>query len=503
MAKETGHGLPLPFLNLHHNVDSPLYMQIVQQLRKMVLGGELKAGQRLPATRVMMRELGVSRSTVIAAFEQLVAEGYFTSTVGKGTFVDMNVQPTKMNENSLNLEKNKVVGYSSSSISKRGKTIISNFSSSEFHPTVPRAFAPNVPAIDLFPYKTWSRIENKVRNSKRRDLMTYGDPGGYFPLREAVSEYVYSYRGIRCDPRQVIITTGTQRSLLLVTSLLSDVGDKVLIEDPASNIVQQSFRSQGATLCPLLVDADGIDANQLSSKNMSAKLAYMTPSCQYPMGVTMPVARRLDWLNWANQNAAWIIEDDEDCEFRFLKRSIPAMASLDQNNRVIYTWSLSNILFPALRLGIMIVPPELIEPFETANGLIDRGPNSWMQAVLFEFIQGGYLASHTRQMRNEYSRRREVLLHELSRNANGLIEPIKTESGLRIIASLSNELCDLEVENKLNQNGISSYALSSYCQKRKDLNGLLLGFSCVPEQEIPKSVNILMSTLRSLRGERN
>jgi len=503
MAKRTGHGAPLPFIKLHHDGDSPLYMQIVQQLRKMVLVGELKAGQRLPATRVMMRELDVSRSTVVTAFEQLVAEGYLVSRVGTGTFVDMNVQPPKTNANSVKLESIKIEGNSSSSISKRGKTILSGFSSSELQPTKPRAFTPNVPALDLFPHKIWSRLENKVRNSKRQDLMHYGDPGGYIPLREAVAEYVFNYRGIRCDPRQVIVTTGTQRSLHLITTLLSDLGDKVLIEDPASPIVQQAFRSQGAILCPIPVDYAGIDANKLNVKYMAAKLAYMTPSCQYPMGITMPIARRLDWLTWANQNATWIIEDDEDSEFRFLNRAIPAMASLDQHSRVIYTWSLSNILFPSLRLGIMIVPPEFIEPFETANGLIDRGPNTWSQAVLCEFIQGGYLASHIRQMRSAYSRRREVLLNELDKNAKGLIEPIATESGLRIIAHLPTGICDQQAESILDKAGIGSFALSRYCQERQDLNGLLLGYSCTPESEIPKCVNTLIRTLCSLTDQRN
>lgn len=498
MSKQAGYGVPLPFIKLRRGAESPLYLQLVLQLRKMILTGNLKARQRLPATRVLMRELNVSRSTVIAAFEQLVSEGYFVSKVGAGTFVENNLQLPKESEDAADLSLPKIEKEKSVTLSNRGRQLVSNLSLFDLRPTPPRPFAPNVPAVDLFPHKTWSRLENKIRNSTRGTLMNYGDPGGYFPLRIAVADYVYSHRGIKCDPKQVIVTTATQKSLHLIASLLIDPGDKVLIEDPASYITQQAFRSQGAVLCPLSVDDNGIDVNMLDAENRSAKMVYMTPSCQYPLGVTMPVARRLDWLAWANQNSAWIVEDDEDCEFRFLKRAMPALASLDQNGRVIYNWSFSKVLFPSLRLGVLIVPPELVETFEIANGIVDRGPNSWSQAVLCEFIQEGYLASHIRRMTCAYAARREILLDALRKKASGLLEPVPTESGLRIIAKLPSGISDQQAESALRNAGIIGFALSGYCQDRQDLNGLLLGYSSTSEEQIPAAVDKLIQALQPI-----
>ena len=270
------------------------------------------------------------------------------------------------------------------------------------------------------------------------------------------------------------------------------------MEDPGAILAGQVFRAQGAKLQAAPVDDDGLDVTKALTMAPNAKLAYVTPSCQYPLGVTLSVSRRLDLLEWAARKSAWILEDDEDSEFRFIGRPAPSMQGLDRAGRVIYAWSLSKVLFPSLRLGVLVLPPDLVGFFSVTNGLVDRGPPSWSQAVLYEFINDGYFASHIRRMRKAYAARKQALLHALDTKLSGLLELSPVESGLRVIARLSPDMNDRDAERAAGRHGITCYALSRYCRQRSDMQGLILGFACTPQEEMRSHVKRLAQVLEGL-----
>jgi len=270
------------------------------------------------------------------------------------------------------------------------------------------------------------------------------------------------------------------------------------MEDPGAILAGQVFRAQGAKLQAAPVDDDGLDVTKALTMAPNAKLAYVTPSCQYPLGVTLSVSRRLDLLEWAARKSAWILEDDEDSEFRFVGRPAPSMQGLDRAGRVIYAWSFSKVLFPSLRLAVLIVPPDLVEFFSVSNGLIDRGPPSLPQAVLYEFINDGYFASHIRRMRNAYAARKQALIDALDAELAGRFELRPVESGLRVIARLSQDMNDRDAERAADQQGITCYALSRYCKQRSDMQGLILGFACTPQEEMRSHVKRLAQVLEGL-----
>lgn len=503
MAKLKDVGVLLPFVSLSPTDSRALYWQLVEQLRETILSGKLKGGQRLPATRTLSSELNVSRSTIVFAFEHLVAEGYLVSKVGAGTSIAQNLPIAEIGKIKANSSDVHPDTKRSKAISGRGLQIIRGFTEADLRPTSVGAFTPNIPALDLFPYRVWNRLAGRIQRASQSKLMNYGDAGGYGPLRETIADYILANRGILCSPEQVIITTGTQRSITLVASLLLERNDNVFVEDPTAPIIRQALKAQGTTLLPIPIDSEGIDVAKIENSIQQARLTYVTPSCQYPLGTTLSASRRLALLSWAEKQDAWIFEDDEDSEFRFSGRPIPAMSGIDKSNRVIYNWSFSKILFPSLRLGVLVVPSNLVEAFEIANGLIDRGPPLWSQALLCEFIKGGHLASHTRRMRSAYAERRNALFDALEKHSEGLFKPVTLDSGMRTIVNLPDGIDDRHALHSAMQNGISCYALSDYQIKRNDLNGLLLGFSCVPEEAMRPAVAKLVQATQSLLSRKS
>ena len=495
MPKLAGQGALLPFVDLDPGDRVPLHQQLTQQLRVAILTGQLHAGQRLPASRTLAAQLQVSRSTVVAAFEQLVDEGYLESDVGSGTFVSSLLPVSRPRPAAIRPHTGR---RHSGPLSKRGRQLAKGFGPAELEPFPVRAFAPNIPALDLFPTRTWNRLTNRVQRNPGRHLMRYGEPAGFRPLRRAIADYVSESRGVNCEADQVIVTSGTQKAIHLAASLLLDPDDQVLMEDPGGVLAGQVFRAQGARVLAAPVDDDGLDVARALAMAPNAKLAYLTPSCQYPLGATLPIARRLDLLEWAARRSAWILEDDEDSEFRFVGRPVPSMQGLDRAGRVIYAWSFSEVLFPSLRLGVLVVPPDLVEPFSVASGLVDRGPSTWPQAVLYEFINDGYFASHIRRMRSAYAARKQALLDAAAAELSGLLELRPVESGLRVFAELPQGLSDRDAEREADRQGMTCYALSRYCQRRRDMQGLILGFSCTPPDEMRGHVGRLVRVLDEL-----
>jgi len=361
-----------------------LQRQVYDGLRTAILTGRLRPGLRLPSTRSLAEDLAVSRNTVAAAFGQLVAEGYAEARVGAGTKVARTL-PEDLRKVTAGLVPPEA--RFSPRISRRGETLSGARVTAGF--TTLRPFRPGWPALDQVPLELWWRLAARTGRRIGRSLLGYGELGGYRPLRKAIAEYLAVSRGVRCTEEQVIVTSGSQQGLFVASQVLLDPGDRVWIEDPAYPGTRSALQAAGARLVPIPVDLEGIDV-RFAETRAAARLVAVAPSHQYPLGVTMTLARRLELLRVARRMRAWVLEDDYDSEFRYSSRPIAALQGLDHDGRVIYLGTFSKTLFPSLRLGYAVVPVELVGPFTAARSVLDIHSPLFEQAVLTEFITGGY-----------------------------------------------------------------------------------------------------------------
>jgi len=348
MAKRPA-GIPVT-LPLDARSGATLQRQVYDGLRAAILAGRLRPGTRLPSTRSLAADLAVARNTVTAAFGQLVAEGYAEARVGAGTVVARALPDDLTNvAGRLALDNGAAPARNRPRISRRGRSLSAARACCDV-PTL-RPFQPGWPALDQVPLDLWWRLAMRVGRRLGRELLGHGDPAGYPPLRKAIAEYVAVSRGVRCADEQVVVTSGSQQALFLAAQLLLDPGDAAWVEDPAYPGTVNALRAAGARLVPIPVDAEGIDVRFGEARQPAPRVVAVTPSHQYPLGVTMTLARRLELLRLARRARAWVLEDDYDSEFRYSSRPIPALQGLDQDGRVIYLGTFSKTLFPALRLG--------------------------------------------------------------------------------------------------------------------------------------------------------
>ncbi|MGH3145626.1 MAG: PLP-dependent aminotransferase family protein, partial [Rubrobacter sp.] len=362
-----------PWVSLNPTSDAPYYRQLYEGVRSAILSGLLPVGTRLPSTRTLATELGVSRTTAVTAFDQLLAEGYLEGKVGSGTFVAGSL-PDDLLSVRERVECESGPARSGRRLSGRGAMLAATPATAVRDRGSPRAFRPGVPALDEFPYAVWRRISGKVWRRPSGGLLGYGDPAGYWPLREAISGHLRTARGVRCLPEQVIVVSGSQQALDLAARVLLDPGDAVWVEDPGYTGARGALSGAGARLVPVPVDGEGLEVEKGIEREPDARLACVTPSHQYPLGVTMNLGRRLVLLGWAGSSGAWVVEDDYDSEYRYTGRPLEALQGLDTGERVLYVGTFSKVLFPALRLGYLVVPPDLIEAFTSARELTDRHP---------------------------------------------------------------------------------------------------------------------------------
>ena len=362
-------------------------------------------------------------------------------------------------------------------------------------PEQPRPFRPGVPALDAFPFDTWRQLQSKTWRYISTSSITYGRAKGYRPLREAITEYLQVARGVRCSSSQVIVVSGTQQAIMLAAYVLLDPGDKILMEDPGYPRARGTFQAVGAQILDAPVDSEGLNVQEVNSES-EARMAYTTPSHQYPLGVTMSLKRRLELLDWAQSNDAWVLEDDYDSEYRYEGRPIEALQGIDASERVIYTGTFSKVLFPALRLGYIVVPHDLEDSFEQARALIDRCPPISSQMVLHKFMAQGHFERHVRRMRVLYSKRREALIAALNCTANGIMPSVTTSNaGLHLIGWLRGSMSDKRASRRLEEHGIVAPPLSFYYRRSPVQNGLLLGYAATDEEAIRSGVETLAKVL--------
>jgi GntR family transcriptional regulator/MocR family aminotransferase len=358
------------------------------------------------------------------------------------------------------------------------------------------AFRPGIPALDAFPRDLWARMAARLYRQSRFDLFSYGDPAGHPPLRRAIAEYLRAARGVNCSWEQVIVTSGSQQALDLAARVLLDPGDTAWVEDPGYFGARGAWTAAGLRCVPVPVDADGLSVAQGEVLAPQARMAYVSPSHQYPLGVTMSLKRRMALLNWARRRSAWIAEDDYDSEFRYAGRPLAALQGLDTNGRVIYIGTFSKVLFPALRLGYMVAPAGAVDAFAAARALADRHPPGPSQALVAEFLAGGHFARHVRRMRTLYAERQAALLAAARREWAGLLEVAPADAGMHLVAWLPKGSSDGDASRRAAEAGVSAPPLSAYYHDSAAARpGLLLGYPCVNGRRIQEGARRLAAAM--------
>lgn len=472
-----------------------LWRWLYTELRSAILDGRLKAGTRLPSTRSLADQYGLSRGTVVAAFDQLREEGYVSSEFSAGTFVAS--APAAKEDTT---PKWKVAGKTSSRATL-GKHTKGLFDPSFVLPSsrsIGMAFRSYEPAIDLFPVDLWARVAARVYRNAPRSLYGQGDPAGYQPLRRAIAEYVGRSRGVRCMPEQVVVTSGAQQALDLLARLLLDAGDEVWMEDPGYPGASQAFHAAGAKVIPVPVDAEGLQVGKGIELAPRARVAYVTPANQFPLGTVMSAKRRVELLAWAVRSGAWVIEDEYDAEYRYFGKPLASLHSLDASGSVLYVGTFTKMLFNALRLGFVVLPEKLVETFERARSFVDRHPATLDQAVLAEFITEGHFGNHVRKMRQVYAER----LHCLTAAASGpLAEHLDVEAaaaGMKTIAWIKPKLSDRVVAERAARLGLEVVPISIFAAQHKPRPALMLGFAGCNANEINRGVGVLEKVFRTI-----
>ncbi|GAB3629690.1 DNA-binding protein [Pandoraea terrae] len=469
--------------------------QVYDIIRQEILAGTLPAGSKLPASRQLATEVGISRNTVLFAYEQLLAEGYVTAASGSGTFVT----DVFAGEAGASLRRKRgdmgspAPAQTALPLSRRGEQLVSNASASMQQWG---AFVPGVPDVSLFPHHIWARLLNRHWRNMPPALLTYAPPGGYLPLRRALSEHLRLVRSVRCEPEQIVLTTGIHQSLHLIAALLGDRGDQAWIEDPGYWGARGVLRSASIEPVPIPVDEEGLapSANHFAR---APKFILVSPSHQYPLGMVMSLARRQMVLEYARERDVWIIEDDYDSEFRFEGRPLASLQGLDSHDRVIYTGTFSKTLFPGLRMGFMVLPKGLAERFATGLSELYREGQPHQQAVLADFIEQGHYASHVRRVRQRYAIRQRLLREAIAREF-GPDWPTSThEAGLHLVLHLPPDCDDQAISEAALREGLVARALSRYYHSpERASRGLLLGYACVPDDAIAPAFAHLAAVIR-------
>ena len=494
---------------LDRTAGEPVYRQVLGLMQQAILTGQLLPGAKLPSSRMLASDLGIARNTVLHVYDQLTAEGYVLSTTGSGTYVaDTRPDTAAVNarkappaaSGSISAISGVVPGANLAqpaapargSLSTRGARLIrqAGVSARQWG-----AFMPGVPDVAEFPARTWSRLQAKLWKEANPDLLTYAPGGGYRPLRRALSDYLRVARSVKCTPDQIIITTGIHQSIDLAVRLLTDVGDRAWVEEPCYWGARSVLQSSGLTLAPVPVDEEGLNPRE-SDLQTPPRIALVTPSHQYPLGMVMSLARRRMLLEYARQNQCWIIEDDYDSEYRYGSRPLASLQGLDTAGQVIYVGSFGKTLFPGLRIGYLVVPEALAESFATASAELYREGQLLQQAMLAEFIAEGHFTSHIRKMRTLYGQRRSTLLDAAARRYGDALPAVGGDAGLHLVMQLPEGTDDRAVAAAALERNIVVRPLSGYyAQPSRAQSGLLIGYACVPDEEIAPAFDTLADAI--------
>ncbi|MGR3886617.1 MocR-like pyridoxine biosynthesis transcription factor PdxR [Pseudomonas sp. 1152_12] len=486
-----------------------LTRQLYEALRQRVLDGRLVSGTRLPSTRDLAKALSISRNSVVRAYDQLYAEGFIESRVGDGTYVAQLPTAKKL---STKVSTGLLTGLSPG-LSTKWQDLPVDLDDEVIHSAgvarvknnhlplppagPPRAFRVGVPAFDLFPFEVWAKLNGAFWRKPDLEQLCYGDPAGDGRLRGLIAAYLRSSRGMQCTAEQIVITSGAQQAISLCAQLLVEPGDGVAVENPGYRAAGHAFALAGGRLQGVPVDAEGIDCQVLNTL-CDCRVAYVTPSHQYPLGVVMSLARRLELLAWAERTGGWVIEDDYDGEYRYSGAPLSPLAALDRSGRVLYVGTFGKVAFPALRLGYLVLPPGLVDAFTRRRAVDMRHSEVSTQAVMAEFMAAGHFQRHIRRMRRAALSRRNALLAGWPNDLPGVGALPGVAAGLHLtvrVASLAREQQLLTQAHTVGVevNGLSSYWLPDCATPADQRAGLVLGFAAVPEAAIRAALARLQS----------
>jgi GntR family transcriptional regulator / MocR family aminotransferase len=478
---------------------TPIYKQLYERLRGAILAGQLERGTRLPSTRTLASELGVSRTTTNLAYELLLLEGYLESRVGQGTIVASQLPATLIHERPDKISSERTDAKTPAlRIADHARPLQQMAYPKRVEERSGGAFRGGEPALDLFPYEIWARLIARNARQSLRAFAHYQSPAGYEPLREAIATQIGITRGVRCSPEQIILTAGSQGALDLAMRTLLNPGEAVWLENPGYFGARGALLAAGARLVPVPVDEQGIDVEIGRQRCPGARMVFATPSHQFPTGVTMSLGRRLALLDWARETEAWMLEDDYDSEYRFGGRPLEALQGLDRYGRVLYIGTFSKVLFPSLRLGYLVAPTELIDPLLTMRICIDGHLPILEQMALADFMGEGHYARHLRQMLHHYRLRRDLLRRELHAHMGNLLELHTPGAGMHLAGWLPPGKDDQHAARLAAEAGIEVTPISRYSIEPLQRGGLVFGYASADEETIRQGVRTLATALKQL-----
>jgi GntR family transcriptional regulator/MocR family aminotransferase len=469
-----------------------LSVQICAGLRELILGGALKVGERLPATRTLAQEFGVARTTIVESFERLASEGLIETRVGSGTYVSR----------ALANERPAPAAAAIAAPTARVKLAQAMNTASKLFgtrlPHQPRAFTTAMPAFDAFPMAQWARLSGKHWRKPRHQVLGYPDPHGERGLRRAIAAHLRLNRGIACEWQQVFVVAGAQQAFQLIAATLLDPGDKVWFEDPGAIGARNSMIQSGAELVPVPVDEAGLVVEEGLRRAPAFGLAFVTPAHQQPLGAKMSLERRLSLLEAAEAAGAWIIEDDWDGEFCFQGAPMATLTSIDRSGRVIYVGTFSKTLFPSLRLGFLVAPPHLVEQIGICLDAFSPGVPTALQGIVADFIVEGHFATHVRRMRKLYQERYQALEEAARDHLAPDLEVVPTQTGMHTVAFPRDGLDAVALTHAAARRGVTVAPVSRFCLEPVTRDGLVLGFSGFTPAEIRAGVLDLRRSIDDL-----
>ena len=485
-----------PVIAIKRAEAGPLHRQIYEGFRAAILRGDLRPDQRVPSSRHLASELGISRIPVLNGYAQLLAEGYFESRSGSGTFVSRSL-PDQLSSCGPPDRRPANVDAGPRPLARRCSLL------SRYHrpPWLDGwgAFGVHQPDFEHFPFRVWSRLMALHSRSPRINALRPMGPFGSERFRKAVCAYLRTARALRCEPDQVMIVAGSQQALDISARVLFDPRSAIWVEDPGYRLGRSVFLSAGCRVIGVPVDGEGLDVAAGLRKCRKARAAYVTPSHQYPLGATMAASRRLQLLNWAQTSGAWIIEDDYDSEYRYESMPVASLQGLDHSGRVIYIGTFSKVLFPSLRLGFIVIPPDLVDRFAAVRYAMDIFPPYLTQEVVADFMCEGHFARHIRRMRCLYSERRTVLVESLNKELGSMAEVHGAEAGMHLAVTLPEGFSDQEVAATAARQGLWLWPLSPSYVDETARQGFILGFGSTASTQIPAAARRLRTILLSAR----
>ncbi|MBI9042867.1 MAG: PLP-dependent aminotransferase family protein [Anaerolineaceae bacterium] len=491
---------PIALIQLDRENETPLYQQIANGLRESILNNMIPPGTKLPSHRDLTQMLDVSRNTVVNAIDQLISEGYITARVGAGSFVS-NALPDDFlisTKHSKFFTKNK---GTIAPLSSRGKQLVKNYNPRWHLPKHDNhnLFRNGLPERKSFPFPIWEKISKKYLFYQSEKIFDFNpDPAGYIPLRKNLAEYLQIARAVKCDENQIMMITGIEQAIYLAARLLTNPGDNVWVEEPGFPGAARAFQAAGNQIIPIPVDDNGFDIEYAIQKAPDAKIVYVSPSHQFPIGSTLSLKRRLALLKWAESNDAWIIEDDYDSEYRYNERPLPALQGLDKTGRVIYCGTFNLTLFPGIRLDYIVLPENLFPHFLAARTILDIHIPMLNQAIISDFIEEGHFIRHIRKMRKIYARRRDVLLQAIKDHPTELLSAGQANCGVYICGFLKPHISDEMVFEFAGNHGIEVLPLSRFYIGEKPEMGLVLGYASCEPQQIQWGISKIIDILESL-----